>query len=230
MFVIFECPYLVHNTSFRPTSNLFSIFDKKSLHASLTSIGVINDNKFMKVRLLSRVNSRGSNSLNGNCNSTPGWTYSGGTVPNPVLELGSHRIPNPGSGIQLLLSSCVTHTHVVCHTHTPLFVSKSRGVRPFTNTQLAIPIQLNQSNTTTSSHSKWHRWWKCFDERPSAQPWRLLTARGLTCARAVGGASSSADLLAASSLGQGRSFAPTCASNRVTTIHFCQWQKFTLAL
>ena len=132
MFVIFECPYLVHNTSFRPTSNLFSIFDKKSLHASLTSIGVINDNKFMKVRLLSRVNSRGSSSLNGNCSSTPGWTYSGGTVPNHVLDLGSHRIPNPEPGIQLLLNGklyqhfpycrlktmCVT-LGVVCHTHIP---------------------------------------------------------------------------------------------------------------
>jgi hypothetical protein len=89
----------------------------------LQSVGVINDNKFMKVRLLSRANSGGSSSRNGNCSSIPWWTYSGGTVPNPVLELGSHRIPNPGSGIQLLLSSCVKHTHLVCHTHTPLFVS-----------------------------------------------------------------------------------------------------------
>ena len=36
------------------------------------TIGVINDNKFMKVRRLSRVNSRGSSSPNGNCSSTPG--------------------------------------------------------------------------------------------------------------------------------------------------------------
>ena len=42
-------------------------------HESLFYIGVINDNKFMKVRRLSRVNSRGSTFPNGNCSSTPGF-------------------------------------------------------------------------------------------------------------------------------------------------------------
>ena len=67
-------------------------------------IGVINDNKFMKVRLQSRVNIRWSSLPNGNCGNIPGCTYSGGMVPNPVQDLGSHRmnlirgpVPNPVS-------------------------------------------------------------------------------------------------------------------------------------
>ena len=138
----------------------------------------------MKVRLLSRANSGGSSSRNGNCSSTPGWTYSGGTVPNPVLELGSHRIPNPGSGIQRLLSSCVKHTHLVCHTHTPLFVSESRGFRPSTNTQLAIPNQLQSIQHNHSSHPKWQRWWKCFPTRhPSSS--RIQDAFSVALSRII---------------------------------------------
>ena len=55
-------------------------------------IGVINDNKFMKVRLQSRVNSRCSSLPNVNCGSILGWAHSGSLVPNPVQELESHKM------------------------------------------------------------------------------------------------------------------------------------------